>query len=121
MGETLSSQPVSTRLQRIAEQAKARPEMVFTTLAHLIDMELLREAYQRTRKDSSPGVDGVTAKEYGVPWKRTLASYTSGCVHSSITRRRSSAPTLRKRTGAKDRLACRYLRARWSSGQWSCC
>jgi hypothetical protein len=63
MGETLSSQPVSTRLQRIAEQAQARPEMVFTTLAHLMDEELLREAYERTRKDSSPGVDGVTAEQ----------------------------------------------------------
>ena len=74
MGETLSSQPVSTRLQLIAEQAKARPELVFTTLAHLIDVELLREAYQRTRKDSSPGVDGVTAKQYGENLEANLSS-----------------------------------------------
>jgi len=38
--------------------------MVFTTLAHLIDVDFLREAYRRTRKDAAPGIDGVTAKQY---------------------------------------------------------
>jgi RNA-directed DNA polymerase len=35
--------------------------MVFTTLAHLIDVDFLREAYQRTRKDRAPGIEGMTA------------------------------------------------------------
>ena len=39
--------------------------MVFTTLAQHIDVDLLREAYRHTRKNSSPGVDGITAKQYG--------------------------------------------------------
>ena len=38
--------------------------MVFTTLAHLIDVEFLHEAFRRTRKNASPGGDGVTAAEY---------------------------------------------------------
>lgn len=59
----MSSPTLSTRLQRIAEQAadKAR---VFTTLAHLIDEELLHEAYRLTRKDGAVGVDAQTGKEY---------------------------------------------------------
>ena len=64
MGETSSSPTIATQLQRIAEQAKRYPEMVFTTLAHLIDVDFLREAYRRTRKDSAPGIDGVTAEQY---------------------------------------------------------
>lgn len=63
-GETLSSQTVSTKLQRIAEQAGRYPGRVFTTLAHHIDVEFLREAYRRTNKRSSPGIDGITAKQY---------------------------------------------------------
>lgn len=39
--------------------------MVFTTLAHHMDVDLLREAHRHTRKDSSPGIDGVTGKHYG--------------------------------------------------------
>jgi retron-type reverse transcriptase len=38
--------------------------MVFTTLAHHIDVEWLREAYRRTRKDAAPGVDGQSASQY---------------------------------------------------------
>ena len=63
-GETSSSPTVSTKLQRIAEQAIQHPEMQFTTLAHLLDQELLREAYRRTNKKGAPGCDGVTAAEY---------------------------------------------------------
>jgi RNA-directed DNA polymerase len=55
---------VSTKLQQIAEQAREYPEMVFTTLMHLIDVVFLAEAFHRTRKDAAPGIDGVTAEKY---------------------------------------------------------
>jgi len=35
--------------------------MGFTSLAYLMDMDRLLEAYQRTRKDGAAGVDGMTA------------------------------------------------------------
>ncbi|MGH9893094.1 MAG: group II intron reverse transcriptase/maturase, partial [bacterium] len=38
--------------------------MAFTSLAHHLDVEWLREAYRRTRKDGAAGVDGVTAADY---------------------------------------------------------
>jgi group II intron reverse transcriptase/maturase len=40
--------------------------MRFTSLAHHIDLRLLYEAYQRTRKDGAVGVDGQTAADYAV-------------------------------------------------------
>ncbi len=55
---------VSTKQQRIAELAKQSPAMAFTSLAYHMDVEWLREAYSRTRKDGAVGVDGVTATEY---------------------------------------------------------
>lgn len=55
---------VSTRLSRIAEVSKQRPALSWTTLAHHIDEELLREAFRLTRKDGAPGVDGQTAEQY---------------------------------------------------------
>ncbi len=60
----MSSQTVSPKLRKIAQQAIEHPDRVFTTLAHLIDVDFLREAYRLTRKTSSSGVDGVTAKQY---------------------------------------------------------
>ena len=44
--------------------AKQSPEMAFTSLAYLMDIDWLKEAYRRTRKDGAAGVDGVTADEY---------------------------------------------------------
>ncbi|HKB38769.1 MAG TPA: reverse transcriptase domain-containing protein [Gemmataceae bacterium] len=57
--------PVSTKQQRIAELARQSPQMGFTSLAHHIDVRWLYEAYQRTRADAAPGVDGQTAQDYG--------------------------------------------------------
>lgn len=64
MAESPSSTTVSTKLQRIATLARQAPDMAFTTLAHHIDVEWLREAYRRTRKDGAVGVDGQTAQQY---------------------------------------------------------
>jgi group II intron reverse transcriptase/maturase len=64
MGETSSSTTVSTKLERIAELAREMPQAALTTLAHYIDIDWLREAYRRTRKDGATGVDRQTADEY---------------------------------------------------------
>ena len=55
---------VSTKQERIATLARQSPQMGFTSLAYLMDIEWLREAYRRTRKDGAVGVDGQTAAEY---------------------------------------------------------
>jgi len=64
MAETQGSTTVSTKLERIAKLAKERPDVALTTLAHHIDIDWLREAYRRTRKDSASGIDGQGAEEY---------------------------------------------------------
>jgi RNA-directed DNA polymerase len=71
-GDTLRSPTIATKLQQIAEQAGRYPDMVFTTLAHLIDVDFLREVYRRTRKSAAPGVDGVTAREYAEDLEENL-------------------------------------------------
>jgi group II intron reverse transcriptase/maturase len=60
----MRSPTVSTKLRQIAEQAKQYPERVFTTLAYLIDVEYLKEAFRKTRKGGATGIDKVTAAEY---------------------------------------------------------
>ena len=55
---------VSTKQERIATLAKQSPQMAFTSLAYLMDIEWLREAYHRTRKNGAVGIDGQTAAEY---------------------------------------------------------
>ena len=74
MAETPSSGSISPGLQRIAELARRHPQWAFTTLAHHIDLSLLREAYRRTRKDGAVGVDGQRAQEYGAHLEVNLQS-----------------------------------------------
>jgi len=87
----MSSQTVSTKLQWIAEQAVRDPKRVFTSLAHLIDVEFLREAYHRTRKNAAPGVDGVTAEEYGKNLDENLRD-----LHERLRTGRYKAPPAKR-------------------------
>ena len=50
-------------LGRIKELARV-PGMVFTSLAHRIDLYLLKKSFRKVRRSKSAGVDRVTAKEY---------------------------------------------------------
>jgi RNA-directed DNA polymerase len=74
MGETPNSETISTKLDRIAKQAKDAPDMAFRTLAHNIDIDWLREAYRRTRKGGAMGVDGQSAEEYATNLEDNLRS-----------------------------------------------
>jgi retron-type reverse transcriptase len=47
------------------ERAQRDPHERQFSLAHLIDVEALRRAYGRIRKDAAMGVDGVTKEQYG--------------------------------------------------------
>ena len=86
-----SPRTVSTKLQRIAELARQAPQMAFTGLSHHIDVEFLREAYRRTRKDGAPGVDDVTAAEYAsnleVNLQSLLDRFKSGTYRAPPVRR----------------------------------
>lgn len=90
-GDTLRSPTVLLKLSQLREQARQHPERVFTTLHHLVDVDFLREAYRRTRKDSAPGADRVTAKEYAVNLQANLESlhkrYREGSYVAPLVRR----------------------------------
>lgn len=97
MGETSSSRTISTELQRIAKQAADYPETVFTSLAHLINEDLLGEAYDRTRKDAAPGVDGVTAKQYAENLEANLTN-----LHERLRGGRYFAPPVARKMLEKE-------------------
>ena len=67
-----NSTDTSTKRQRIAELAKQDPQMVFTSLNHLLDLDLLRKAFYRTPKKKAPGIDGQTWADYEVNLEANL-------------------------------------------------
>ena len=74
MTETQSSQDVSTKLERIAKLAREKRGVSLQTLAHHMDVNWLREAYRRTRKDGARGVDGQSAEAYAEHLEANLQS-----------------------------------------------
>ena len=72
MDGTPGSESISTRLRQVAKLAKEMPQTALTTLAHHIDLDLLLEAYRRTRKDGAAGVDGQSAREYAEDLEENL-------------------------------------------------
>jgi group II intron reverse transcriptase/maturase len=65
--------------------------MVWNTLAHHIDLALLREAFGHVRKDGAPGIDGMTAAQYAVNLDanltRLLEAFKSGSYRAPPVRR----------------------------------
>jgi len=55
---------MSTDINRIAELAKEDPKRQFSSIAHLITVAKLDEAFRGLRKDASAGIDGVTYEQY---------------------------------------------------------
>ena len=57
--------PCAHAPERIGQRAKEKRQEKFTNLLSHIKVPLLKEAYNRLRKDAAPGVDGETWKAYG--------------------------------------------------------
>ncbi len=56
---------MGTKLERISQLSKENPEMVFTSVGHLINKELLKECHEKMDGDKAVGIDGVTKEDYG--------------------------------------------------------
>ncbi len=83
----MRSPTVTPKLQRLAAQAAHDPDRVFTTLAHLIDTDFLREAYRQTSKSSAAGIDGVTAQQYAEHLEENLRDLHEPTSKTSTTAR----------------------------------
>jgi RNA-directed DNA polymerase len=57
-------QGVSTKLASITLRAREDPECKFTSLAHLLSEDFLKECFGELKRNKAPGIDGVTAREY---------------------------------------------------------
>jgi RNA-directed DNA polymerase len=55
---------MSTNLEQIAEMSKKDPQLRFTTLAHHLTPQLLRQSFSSLNQHGAPGVDGVTMEEF---------------------------------------------------------
>lgn len=55
---------MSTKITRINQIAKERPKEVFTSVYHLINLELLMECFKELDGSKATGLDNVTKDMY---------------------------------------------------------
>jgi RNA-directed DNA polymerase len=55
---------MSTQLDQIAGKAKSEPKLRFTSLAHLLTPEFLKETWKQMNRRGASGIDGETTKEF---------------------------------------------------------
>jgi hypothetical protein len=58
-------QAMETKLGRLTEISRGNPRVQFTSLAHYLDEDFLRDCYEELKVKTAAGVDRVTVEEYG--------------------------------------------------------
>ena len=91
MGKTQNLPTISPKLERIAELAREDSELQFISIAHLLNMELLRESFRLLRKNAASGISGTTAKEYGKNLEENLED-----LYNRIRTLRYTAPPVKR-------------------------
>ena len=72
MTEAKTFENMSPGLSRVMDRARRNPHERQLSLAYLIDVEALKRAYGRIRKNAAVGVDGITKEQYGQDLQRNL-------------------------------------------------
>lgn len=63
---------METKLARISQLSSENPGMVFTSVGHLINRELLKECHRDMDGGKAVGIDGITKEEYGADLEENL-------------------------------------------------
>ena len=50
---------MATKLERITQLSRENPDMVFTSIGHLINVEMLKSCHEKMGADKAVGIDGV--------------------------------------------------------------
>lgn len=68
---------METKLERISQLSRENPEMVFTSIGHLVNEEMLKECHMEMEEGKAVGIDGITKEEYGKDLKENLKDLVS--------------------------------------------
>ena len=55
---------METKLERISQMSQENPDMVFTSIGHLINKEMLKDCHEKMDGSKAVGIDGMNKEEY---------------------------------------------------------
>ena len=63
---------METKLERISQLSRENPDMVFTSIGHMINKELLKGCHEKMDGKKAVGIDGITKEEYSTHLEENL-------------------------------------------------
>ena len=94
---------MGTKLERISQLSKENPEMVFTSVGHLINKELLKDCHEKMDGEKAVGTDRVTKEEYGRKLEENLTGLVERPKRSRISPSRQGGWKYLRKTAKPDR------------------
>ena len=87
---------METKLERISQMSQENPDMVFTSIGHLINKEMLKDCHEKMDGSKAVGIDGMNKEEYS----RNLEENLEKLVER--LKKKSYRPQPARRTGKPD-------------------
>lgn len=82
---------METKLERIARMAKEDPQKVFTSLAHLMNQDWLKQSFSKLRRKAAPGIDHRSYSDYGENLEENIED-----LYQRLKSGRYKAPNIRR-------------------------
>lgn len=98
-----------TKLDRIGELSASRSNIVFNSLGHIIDANLLKELYFRLDRKKAVGVDKITKDAYGVNLAGNIACLQYRKCRGTYKPKPARITELSKEGGSTRPLAISYF------------
>ena len=96
---------METKLERISHLSKANPEMVFTSVYHLINKELLTSCHNDMDGKKAVGIDGVTKEKYGEELESNIDNLVERLKNKSYVPKPARRVEIEKENGKKRPLS----------------
>lgn len=90
---------METKLKRISQLSKENPNMVFTSIGHLINKDMLKSCHESMDKDKAVGIDGVTKEDYGANLNENLDKLVERIKQHSYKPKPARRTEIRKPNG----------------------
>ena len=100
---------METKLARISQLSKENPDMVFTSLGHLINKEMLENCHVQMDGTKAVGIDGVTKEEYGRNLEENLEALIESLKKKSYKPKPARLVEIPKDNGKPDIRNPKYM------------
>ena len=79
---------METKLERISQLSSEQPELVFTSVGHLINKEMLKRCHEQMDGKEAAGIDGITKEDYEKNLEENLARLVESLKERHISQSR---------------------------------